>query len=72
MPSSQSSKTNRRKVAEDVPLCPGCLAENSPRDHFCYKCNAPLTSHAATDPLGHIYAMGYAFGKATLNYRRGD
>jgi len=69
MLSGQCSKTNRRKTDDDVPLCPGCLAKNSPRAHFCYKCNAPLTSHAATDPLGHIFALGYAFGKATSRPR---
>ena len=48
----------------EQPLCMHCLAKVSPHDHFCPVCGGPLTSHASTDPLGHIFAEGYAYRQA--------
>ena len=45
-------------------MCPGCGYLNSQMDDFCSRCSAPLTTHAATDPMGSIMSQGYAFGKA--------
>lgn len=51
-------------IADDaVPLCPNCLAANDPANHFCEQCGAPLTSHAAIDPLGQVYAQGHIYRK---------
>lgn len=50
--------------ALDQPLCPHCLAEISPRDHFCPKCNGPISSHALIDPLGSIYATAHGYSNA--------
>lgn len=47
-----------------VPLCPNCLAANEPSAHFCVKCGAPLTSHAAIDPMGQVYAQGHIYRQA--------
>jgi hypothetical protein len=44
-------------------MCPGCGHLNADADHFCAQCAAPLTSHAATDPMGSIFAQGYAIGR---------
>ena len=45
-------------------LCPNCMSPNHANSHFCHKCNAPLTSHAATDPLGLVFATGHVIQKA--------
>ena len=47
-----------------VPHCPHCLEPVGPRDHFCPKCCGPVTAHASTDPMGQIYATGYAYQQA--------
>jgi hypothetical protein len=44
--------------------CTHCLAGNEPTRHFCRQCGTPLTSYAATDPLGQIYAQGDLYRKA--------
>ena len=41
--------------------CPHCLAGIAAEDHFCATCDAPLTSHAATDPIKSIWARGYVW-----------
>lgn len=46
------------------PVCPHCLAATPPDVHFCDKCGAPLTSHAATDPLGSVRASGFVYQTA--------
>ena len=33
-------------------------------DHFCPHCDQPITTHAAIDPFGHIFATGRMFQKA--------
>lgn len=48
----------------EVAICPDCMAPNHPAAHFCDKCNAPLSSHAAIDPIGQIYSQGYIYRKA--------
>ena len=45
-------------------LCPGCATPNEEGQDFCIKCRAPLTWHATTDPMGTIFAEGYAAGRA--------
>ncbi|MBN1765425.1 MAG: zinc ribbon domain-containing protein [Sedimentisphaerales bacterium] len=45
-------------------ICPGCLREIQPGRHFCPHCNTPLTTHAATDPIGRIHATGDTYRKA--------
>lgn len=48
----------------DQPLCPHCVTAIDRHAHFCPACGGPLTSHASTDPLGQVYAEGYAFRQA--------
>lgn len=50
-------------------VCPNCMTGNDPRAHFCRQCGAPLTSHAAIDPLGRIYATGYVYRQAVSRPR---
>ena len=50
--------------SEGQALCPHCLEEIASADHFCRACGGPLTSHASTDPIGHILAEGYAYRQA--------
>ncbi len=45
-------------------VCPSCLAPISANDHFCAKCNVPLTAFAATDPIASIRATGYVYASA--------
>ena len=61
----ESSLTGRqRSKIQGLPLCPNCLSENQPEAHFCVKCQSPLSSHAAIDPLGRIQATGDTYRKA--------
>src|SRR5436190_19033863 len=48
----------------DEVICPGCGRFNAEGTHFCEHCGAPLTVHATTDPVGTIYAEGYAARRA--------
>lgn len=58
------------ELADDaVPLCPNCLTANDPAAHFCVQCGAPLTSHAAIDPLGQVYAQGHIYRNAVYRSR---
>lgn len=52
-------------------LCPNCLAPIDAVTHFCAKCTAPLTSHAATDPIGSIWASGYLYRTGIRSPRSG-
>lgn len=45
-------------------ICPGCGKLNADGTHFCPACGAPLSSHATTDPLGTVFAEGYAARRA--------
>ena len=45
-------------------LCPGCSSPNAPGAHFCATCGAPLSAIATTDPLGSVFAEGYAAHRA--------
>lgn len=47
------------------PLCPHCLEPIERFDHFCRQCGAPITSHAAIDPLGQVFAAGHIYRNAT-------
>jgi len=61
----ENSLTGRRRSKfQELPLCPNCLSENQPQAHFCVKCQSPLSSHAAIDPLGRIQATGDTYRKA--------
>ena len=53
-----------REPEPPEPVCPHCLAASAAGEHFCRRCGTPLTPHAATDPLGHVYAEGDAYRKA--------
>lgn len=55
-----SNRTNDKSE----PVCPSCLAPNTSDAHFCANCNAPLTAHAATDPIYRIWASGHVYAKA--------
>jgi len=46
------------------PRCPHCIGPLGPNDDFCKSCGGPVTSHASIDPLGQIYATGYAYRQA--------
>lgn len=48
----------------DQMICPNCLTANAEQAHFCIQCAAPLSAHAAIDPLGQVYAAGYIYQKA--------
>lgn len=58
------SNTTQPPDERGEPLCPNCLAPNRVDAHFCSKCYAPLTTHAATDPMGSIFAFGHVVSKA--------
>lgn len=53
------------RTDQSQPVCPSCLAPAPREDHFCANCNAPLTSHATTDPVGEVLSRGYAYREAT-------
>ncbi len=48
-------------------LCPHCVKPIARFDHFCPHCGGPVTAHAAIDPLGQVYAQGYAYLQATTS-----
>ncbi len=64
MSTPQHSEVKEPRRDDGEPLCPNCLAANPPELHFCDECNAPLSAHAAIDPLGSIYATGFVYQKA--------
>ncbi len=45
-------------------LCPSCLAQNPAEAHFCARCNAPMSSMAAIDPIWRLWAQGHIVRKA--------
>ncbi len=48
----------------DVPICPGCMAENDPAADFCVKCGRPLSAIATTDPFRQTLSEGYWYRTA--------
>ena len=64
MPDADPSNATQPPDERGQPLCPNCLAPNRVDAHFCSKCYAPLTVHAATDPMGSIFAYGHVISKA--------
>lgn len=50
--------------SSDSVLCPGCCRPNAAASHFCTACGAPLSWHASTDPIGTVFAEGYAARRA--------
>jgi hypothetical protein len=57
--------TPTRTPEPDGLVCPHCIEPVHELDHFCPHCNGPITSHAAIDPLGQVYAAGRAYQNAT-------
>jgi len=53
-----------QELAGATPVCPHCLSQLSPGDHFCRHCSAPVTVHASIDPLGQVYSAGRAYRQA--------
>ncbi len=51
-------------------ICPNCASPNFENVDLCRACGAPLTSHAATDPLRSLFAEGFALRQATSNPRK--
>lgn len=51
------------------PVCPACLAATKLGTHICPHCNTPLSTHATTDPLLRIHAMGRGLRNATSRPR---
>ena len=49
---------------DELRLCPSCGKAVASDAHFCEHCNAPLTPHAATDPMGQIYSEGHIWRQA--------
>ncbi|MCP4707844.1 MAG: hypothetical protein GY869_04400 [Planctomycetes bacterium] len=62
--SPNTPKKFQPDLVKDKKLCHNCLEPNFPREHFCVKCAAPISSHAEIDPLGQVYAMGDTYRKA--------
>ena len=52
----------------EVPLCPGCMAENDPAADFCQECGQPLSSMAATDPLRRTLSVGHWYRTAASGH----
>lgn len=48
----------------EVPLCPGCMAENEPAAGFCVKCGQPLSAIATIDPFRRTLAQGHWYRTA--------
>jgi hypothetical protein len=51
-------------------LCPKCLKPNPAGTDLCRHCGAPLTSHAATDPVLSIAAEGHVVRSAVAGPNR--
>jgi len=69
--SQRPDEDQRREAAEDdapqLPrpkICSNCMTENEEYSHLCRQCLAPLSSHAAIDPVLSIAARADTFGKA--------
>jgi hypothetical protein len=59
------------RAGEDLPeICPNCMTGNARGAHMCRSCFAPLSSHAAIDPIMSIAARGDTFWKASSNPRK--
>ncbi len=48
----------------EIPVCPGCMAENDPAADFCVKCGQPLSTIATTDPFRQTLSEGYWYRTA--------
>jgi len=48
----------------ELPICPGCMAENDPAADFCVKCGQPLSAIATTDPFRQTLSEGYWYRTA--------
>ena len=70
MTSSQPPNTTEQTRSDGEDLCPNCMTPNQSHAHFCFKCNAPLTPHAATDPIARIAATAFVYRKASARPQR--
>ena len=48
----------------EIMICPHCASPCRAEADFCDKCHSPLTTHATTDPMGTIFAEGFAARRA--------
>lgn len=64
MPSEPDPMVEPLEEADEKELCLSCMEPNDTGVPFCARCGAPMTSYAATGPLEHIFAEGYAYRQA--------
>lgn len=64
MPSESDPIVEPLEESDGMELCLSCMAPNDTGVPFCAKCGAPMTSYAATGPLEHIFAEGFAYRQA--------
>jgi len=62
-----ANMTTSQQEQDSVDLCPNCMGEVPPGDHFCKACMTPMDSFAATDPVRSIHAEFNIFNKASRN-----
>ncbi len=64
MSDPQHSEQPPESNAVEELICPNCMAVVPTDANFCRKCNAPLTTLAATDPVWYIHATAHVYQKA--------
>ena len=67
---NESQSDDDGSPSEEQAMCPNCLLEIPPLAHFCERCGAPVSSIAVMDPMGTVYARGFAFQKAATRSTR--
>lgn len=69
---SASPEQNPRSDGEfdEKQLCMNCVSPNEPAAHFCVKCGAPLSSHAAIGPFESLFAEGHLYRQAAERPRK--
>ncbi len=61
--------SEREATLDTGPCCPHCFAPIPASVHFCPKCERPLTSFAATDPIHSIRTEGQLYRGAARTTR---
>lgn len=56
-------------MSAETMICPHCARPCPEGADFCQHCRAPLSTHATTDPMGSIFAEGFAVRQAVSQPR---
>jgi len=63
-------ENSAEKITSQLVVCPNCLEENEPYQHFCKNCGAPLSPISTVGPLERTLSDGFMYRQAVSGRRK--